>query len=45
MSAASSALGKNVKIDLSTGDINVHRISVEQVKDGKEVYLKPWPVG
>jgi len=45
MPAATAVLGKDIKIDPSTGDISVRDISIEQVKDGKEAFLKPWPVG
>jgi branched-chain amino acid transport system substrate-binding protein len=42
--AATAMLGKDLKIDPKSGDINLRDISVEQVKDTKEEFLKPWPV-
>lgn len=39
-----SMLGKDVKIDPSTGDVGVRDISILVVKDKKESYVKPWPV-
>jgi len=45
ISATDAVLGKDLKIETSTGDVNVRDISVELVKDGKETFLKPWPVG
>jgi branched-chain amino acid transport system substrate-binding protein len=45
ITSGDAMLGKDLKIDPTVGDISVRDISVEQVKDGKESFLKPWPVG
>ncbi len=42
--AAQSVLGKEIKIDPSTGDVNAKDISIELVKGGQETFLKPQPV-
>jgi branched-chain amino acid transport system substrate-binding protein len=39
-----SVLGKELKIDPQTGDVNVRDISVLQMKANKETFLKAWPV-
>jgi branched-chain amino acid transport system substrate-binding protein len=43
--AADSMLGKDITIDPKTGDVNVRDISVLLMKDNKETFHKPWPVG
>jgi branched-chain amino acid transport system substrate-binding protein len=40
----SSVVGKEVRIDQQTGDASVRDISVMQVKDNKETFIKPWPL-
>jgi branched-chain amino acid transport system substrate-binding protein len=42
--AADSMLGKELKIDPASGDVNVVDISVLQMTSGKEKFLKPYPV-
>lgn len=42
--AAQSVLGKEVKIDPATGDVNAKDISIELVKGGAETFLKAQPV-
>jgi branched-chain amino acid transport system substrate-binding protein len=42
--ASTAVLGKEIKIDPKSGDVNALDISVEIVKDNKETYLKAWPV-
>jgi branched-chain amino acid transport system substrate-binding protein len=42
--ASDSMLGKELKINPATGDVNVIDISVLQLKGGKETFLKPYPV-
>jgi branched-chain amino acid transport system substrate-binding protein len=37
-----SVVGKEVRIDQQTGDASMRDISVMQVKDNKEVFIKPW---
>lgn len=44
ISAADSVLGKEIKIDPKTGDVNTIDITVEIVKDGKETTLQAWKV-
>jgi branched-chain amino acid transport system substrate-binding protein len=44
ISAADSLLGKDLKIDPATGDVNVVDISVLQMTAGQEKFLKPYPV-
>ena len=44
IAAADSVLGKEVKIDPATGDVNAIDISVLQLTGGKETFLKPYPV-
>lgn len=39
-----SAIGKELKIDPATGDVNLLQITIEVVKDNAETTLKPWPV-
>jgi branched-chain amino acid transport system substrate-binding protein len=42
--AADSLLGKELKIDPASGDVNTIDISVLQMTAGKEKFLKPYPV-
>ena len=42
--ADKAVLGKEITIDPATGDVNAKDISVLQMKDGKETFLKAWPV-
>jgi branched-chain amino acid transport system substrate-binding protein len=42
--AADSVLGKDIKIDPATGDVNAIDISVELVKGGQETFFKAQPV-
>ncbi|HEU5109562.1 MAG TPA: hypothetical protein VFT95_13545, partial [Micromonosporaceae bacterium] len=42
--ASTSMLGKDVKIEPKTGDVNVRDISVLIMKDNKEAFHKAWPV-
>ena len=42
--ADKAAVGKTIAIDPATGDVNAKDITVELVKDGKETFLKAWPV-
>jgi branched-chain amino acid transport system substrate-binding protein len=42
--AAQSVLGKDIKIDPATGDVNAKDISIEVVKGGQETFLKAQPV-
>ncbi|MBO0867180.1 MAG: branched-chain amino acid ABC transporter substrate-binding protein [Micromonosporaceae bacterium] len=44
ISASDSVLGKDIKIDPASGDVNAVDISVLQMKGGKETFLKPYPV-
>lgn len=44
ITAADSVLGKELKIDPATGDVNAIDISVLQLTSGKETFLKPYPV-
>ena len=44
VSSGSSMLGKDIKLDTKTGDVNVRDISVLIMKDNKEQFFKPWPV-
>ena len=37
-------IGKPVSIDPATGDVSAKDISVAVVKDGKETFVKAWPV-
>ena len=39
-----SAIGKEMKIDPATGDVNVIDITIEQIKGNAETTLKAWPV-
>jgi branched-chain amino acid transport system substrate-binding protein len=42
--ASDSLLGKELKIDPASGDVNVVDISVLQMTSGQEKFLKPYPV-
>ena len=42
--ADKAIVGKTIAIDPATGDVNAKDITVELVKDGKETFLKAWPV-
>jgi branched-chain amino acid transport system substrate-binding protein len=44
IAADKAIVGKAINIDPATGDVNAKDISVELVKDGKETFLKAWPV-
>ena len=44
IAADKAIIGKAIAIDPATGDVNAKDISVEVVKDGKETFLKAWPV-
>jgi branched-chain amino acid transport system substrate-binding protein len=44
VSASDAVLGKDIKIDPKSGDVNTLDISVLQMKDNKETFLKPYPV-
>src|SRR5439155_18837954 len=43
ISGSTSMLGKDIKIDTKSGDVNVRDISVLIMKDNKETFHKPWP--
>jgi branched-chain amino acid transport system substrate-binding protein len=42
--AATSVLGKELKIDPATGDVNAKDISIEVIKNNAETYVKAQPV-
>jgi branched-chain amino acid transport system substrate-binding protein len=42
--ASESVLGKEIKIDPQSGDVNARDISILLEKDGKDSYFKAWPV-
>jgi branched-chain amino acid transport system substrate-binding protein len=44
ISASTAVLGKDVKIDPKSGDVNVIDFSILLEKDGKDSFLKAWPV-
>ena len=44
LSGTDSVLGKPIKIDSKSGDVNTVDISILQMKDQKETFLKPYPV-
>ncbi len=44
IAASDSMLGKELKIDPTTGDVNIVDISVLQMTAGQEKFLKPYPV-
>ena len=35
-----SVIGKEIKIDPTTGDMNAKDITIQLIKDGKETFLK-----
>ena len=39
-----SAIGKELKIDPATGDVNLLDMTIEQIKDNAETTLKGWPI-
>ena len=39
-----SAIGKELKIDPATGDVNLLDMTIEQIKDNTETTLKGWPI-
>ncbi|MBI1377179.1 MAG: ABC transporter substrate-binding protein [Frankiales bacterium] len=39
-----SAIGKEIKIDPTTGDVNLVDLTIEQIKNNEETTLKAWPV-
>jgi branched-chain amino acid transport system substrate-binding protein len=39
-----SAIGKEIKIDPATGDVNVKDMTIEVIKGNEETTLKAWPV-
>ncbi|MGP4019836.1 branched-chain amino acid ABC transporter substrate-binding protein [Saccharopolyspora sp. 5N708] len=42
--AEQSVVGKEVKIDPQTGDASIRDVSVMQIRDSKETFVKPWPL-
>jgi branched-chain amino acid transport system substrate-binding protein len=42
--ASKAMLGKEIKIDTKSGDVNAKDISVLLMKSGAETLVKPWPV-
>jgi branched-chain amino acid transport system substrate-binding protein len=44
ISASDSMLGKEIHIDPQTGDVNAKDISILQLANNKEGFLKAWPV-
>jgi branched-chain amino acid transport system substrate-binding protein len=44
VSANDSIIGKEIKIDPQSGDVGTIDISILQMKDNKETFLKPYPV-
>ncbi|WP_344077457.1 branched-chain amino acid ABC transporter substrate-binding protein [Luedemannella helvata] len=42
--AAQAMLGKDVRIDPATGDVNVRDLSVLRMTGGAETFLKAWPL-
>jgi branched-chain amino acid transport system substrate-binding protein len=44
ITADKSVIGKDIKIDPKSGDVNTIDISILQMKDNKETFLKPFPV-
>jgi branched-chain amino acid transport system substrate-binding protein len=44
ISGSDSVLGKDIKIDPKSGDVNTLDISVLQMTGGKEAFVKPYPV-
>jgi branched-chain amino acid transport system substrate-binding protein len=44
ISADKAILGKEIKIDPASGDVNAIDMTIQQIQNGKEVTVKPWPV-
>jgi branched-chain amino acid transport system substrate-binding protein len=44
VSSSNAVLGKDVKVDTKSGDVNVRDISVLIMKNNAETFHKPWPV-
>ncbi len=42
--AAEAILGKEIKIDPASGDVNQIDITIQQITGGKAATVKPWPV-
>jgi len=42
--ADKAILGKDIKIDVASGDVNAIDMTIQQIQTGKEVTIKPWPV-
>jgi branched-chain amino acid transport system substrate-binding protein len=42
--AASAILGKDIKIDPATGDVNAIDMTIQTITGGKETTVKAWPV-
>lgn len=42
--AAMSAIGKEIKIDPATGDVNLKDMTIEIIKGNEETTLKAWPI-
>jgi branched-chain amino acid transport system substrate-binding protein len=42
--ASTAILGKDLKVDPQSGDVNARDISVDLYKDNKGTYVKAWPV-
>ncbi len=42
--AETSAIGKEIKIDTKTGDVNLLDMTIEQITGNKETTLKGWPI-
>jgi branched-chain amino acid transport system substrate-binding protein len=39
-----SAIGKEIKIDPATGDVNLLDMTIEVIKGNAETTLKGWPI-
>jgi len=44
IAADKAILGKDIKIDSASGDVNAIDMTIQQIQTGKEVTIKPWPV-
>jgi branched-chain amino acid transport system substrate-binding protein len=42
--ADKAILGKEIKIDASTGDVNAIDMTIQRIENGAEKTVKPWPV-
>jgi len=42
--ADKAILGKDIKIDPATGDVNAIDMTIQHITGGKEASIKPWPV-